>query len=267
MPKPPSSMTIPALIVVLYIWGVIVPAPLTGQQVPRFRFTGRITTPGGVPLPGAEVTVLERTLTATSDSGGRFVIDSLDSREYTVRVRRIGFRAQFLSLHLRTSDTKEYQIVMESAPVTLPEVEVTAPPTKPAEYAFTHKYDDFFRRKRVGLGGYITREDIERLRPNATADVLRTVGGVHLIYRQYGIVELRIRSCRTIGVWIDGAKQPPGQLYRKPRGQQDAAAMAAGDVIAHILPSEIEMIEVYRGPSEMPAEFLSDECAIVIWTR
>src|ERR1043166_2467456 len=260
-------MAIPALIVILWIWGVIVPAALTGQQVPKLRFTGRITTPGGVPLPGAEVTVLERSLSATSDSGGRFVIDSLDSREYSVRVRRIGFRAQLLSLHLRPSDSKEYQIVMEAAPVTLPEVEVTAAPAKPVEYAFTHKYDDFFRRKRVGLGGYITREDLERLRPNGTADALRTVGGVHLIYRQYGIVDVRIRTCRTIGVWIDGAKQPPGQLYRKPTGQQDSAAISVGDAVSHIRPSEIEMIEVYRGPSEMPAEFLSDECAIVIWTR
>jgi hypothetical protein len=33
------------------------------------------------------------------------------------------------------------------------------------------------------------------------------------------------------------------------------------------LPSQIELVEVYRGPAEMPPEFLPDECAIVIWTR
>jgi len=35
-----------------------------------------------------------------------------------------------------------------------------------------------------------------------------------------------------------------------------------------VLPSQIEMIEVYREPAEMPAEFLDDSCAVIaIWTR
>jgi hypothetical protein len=35
-----------------------------------------------------------------------------------------------------------------------------------------------------------------------------------------------------------------------------------------VLPSQIEAMEIFRGPAEMPAEFLDDSCAaIAIWTR
>lgn len=35
-----------------------------------------------------------------------------------------------------------------------------------------------------------------------------------------------------------------------------------------LTPAQVEMIEVYTGPAQMPAEFLDDSCAaIAIWTR
>jgi hypothetical protein len=41
-----------------------------------------------------------------------------------------------------------------------------------------------------------------------------------------------------------------------------------GAALDRLLPSQTELMELYRGPAEMPAEFLDDSCAaIVISTR
>lgn len=133
-------------------------SPGDQQQGLRPRFAGQVLTSSGPGLAGAEVTVIELSRTVTSDTLGRFIVDSLAPGQYTVRVRRIGFRIQWLALRLQPGDRKDITIVMESAPVRLPDVEVTAGWAKPAEYAYTHKYDDFFRRKHIGLGAYISRE-------------------------------------------------------------------------------------------------------------
>jgi hypothetical protein len=35
-----------------------------------------------------------------------------------------------------------------------------------------------------------------------------------------------------------------------------------------VLVIQVEMVEVYRGPSELPPEFIgADDCAIALWTR
>ena len=40
------------------------------------------------------------------------------------------------------------------------------------------------------------------------------------------------------------------------------------EALEYLRPSDIEMIEVYRGVGQIPGEFLVDSCAaIVIWTR
>jgi outer membrane receptor protein involved in Fe transport len=56
----------------------------------------------------------------------------------------------------------------------------------------------------------------------------------------------------VVGVYVDGFRVPGDP----------------GDALSMINAADVEGIEVYRGPSELPAEFMSDDCAaIVIWTR
>jgi hypothetical protein len=41
-----------------------------------------------------------------------------------------------------------------------------------------------------------------------------------------------------------------------------------GELLDRIKPSDIEMMEIFRGPSELPPEFNDGNCgAIAIWTR
>ncbi len=186
-------------------------------------------------------------------------------------VRRIGFRGQYLSASLQAGETKDVTIVLERGAYELPEIEVTARSAKPIEYAWTHKYDDFFRRRWVGLGRYITRAEIEFRKPYRTANLLAGISCIKVAFRHLGasgtdvkFTCLPSRGC-AVSVWIDGWKQRFAQ-FEAPSGASAEATL--GTYLDRVLPSQIEAMEIYRGPAEMPAEFLDDSCAaIAIWTR
>jgi len=231
--------------------------PAEGQNTAALRLQGKVVTQTESPLPEVEVTILGLSRTALSDSAGRFDFGAVPSGDYVVRVRRIGFRGQHFSAHLEASRTKEVLIVMEAGAYELPDIQVTAHSLKPIEYGYTHKYDDFFRHRRVGLGFFKTRQQFERLNPLRTADILRGIPRVRVRYHAFGDPEVWIEGCRRLAVWIDGSLQyPGGDVY--------------DDRLERVHPSRVEMLEVYRGPAEMPAEaaaFANNDCAIMIWTR
>jgi hypothetical protein len=253
------------LTVVLLAVGLVSIAPAQNPQTAQF--SGKVTSERAVPISGVEVAILELHRLATTDSIGRFDFLDIPPGSYTLRCRRIGYVAEFLQLTVAPTEHKQAVIVLAAGTYRLPDVEVTAVQLKPVEYAYTHKYDDFFWRRRVGFGSFITRAQIDRLQPLDTPRLVSLAPGVSLRFANAQNVDVRVRSCRSIGVWVDGAKQKWPELYRRPSGAQDSAAIAAGFFLGQIPAIRVEMVAVFRGPAEMPAEFLPDECAIAIWTR
>lgn len=233
------------------------PQTVQGQHTAPSRLQGRVVTQTEAPLTGAEVTILKLSRTAFTDSAGHFDFGAIEPGDYEVRVRRVGFRAQQLSAHLERSRTKDVLIVMEAGAYVLPDVRVTVRSLKPIEYAYTHKYDDFFRHRSVGLGYFKTRQEFERLNPLRTADILQGMPGIRVKHFAYENPEVEIAGCRRLGIWIDGFLQYP-------------VSFTSGDRLERVHPSRVEMVEVYRGPAEMPAEgatFVQNDCAIMIWTK
>ena len=66
-------------------------------------------------------------------------------------------------------------IALEPSVAVLPDVAVTAPFDKPEAYANTAKYDDFFRRRKLGIGTFRTREEIEA---KAAYDLVSVLQGI-----------------------------------------------------------------------------------------
>ncbi len=66
-------------------------------------------------------------------------------------------------------------------------------------------------------------------------------------------------------MWIDG------QMLIEPMGESGPYGIGAAnlaEMLERIAPSSIEMVEVFRGPAQIPGEFHWDGCAaIAIWTR
>jgi hypothetical protein len=156
------------------------------------------------------------------------------------------------------------EVVMERGAFELPEINVTARNAKPLEYAWTTKYDDFFRRRLAGFGYFISREEIERKKPWRAHNILAGIPGIRLQFRHPGASGTNVQFTRCpaggVSVWIDGWKQQPD------RGL--ASFERLSEMLDRVRPSQIEMMEVFHGPAQMPAEFLDNSCAaIAIWAR
>lgn len=182
-------------------------------------------------------------------------------------------------------------IVLIESPQQLPEIAVRGLEVKPLRYAWTTKYDDFFRRRKLGAGHFILRDDIDRKGAFRTVELLERVPGVRVAIRARGDpagTTARFSRCNTpprVSVWIDGQKmiqqmRPGGQeeagVRLRPRSVDELndpnppppPTSIVAEMLDRIDPTQIEVMEVYQGPGIIPAEYLDDSCAVVaIWTR
>lgn len=253
-------------------------APLQAQvDSTRAVVEGRVVDPDGAPIAGAEIVWQADRRSALSRADGSFSLVVQIRAETVVLVRRVGYNAQALRVDLRTGIWRG-AIVLVPGSLRLPDIEVAARYAKPAQYSSTTKYDDFFRRQKLGIGTFISREQIERMNAFHTLEILRDIPGIHVNVGIPGdpyTADIRIPRCESLDhklgkvtVWIDGQMlvepaHPPDERYRFGVGSVDLA-----DQLQRISPAGIEMVEVFRGPSQIPGEFHWDGCAaIVIWTR
>lgn len=249
--------------------GVLAPsaAPAQTDSV-RSVIEGRVVDPAGLPIAEAEVLWQQGRRSVLTRADGSFNLLIPVRGEVIVLVRRPGFNAQALRVDLTRSSFWRGAIQLQPGSFRLPDIEVTARYAKPAAYAGTNKFDDFFRRERLGLGTFISREQIERSNSFHTIEILRGIPGVHAdIHPLITAQEVRFARCSTrdpdynVTVWIDGLR-----VY--PEGGGGASPRAVAEMIARIAPTGIELMEIYRGGSQIPGEFHTDGCAaIVIWTR
>ena len=238
-----------------------------GQAQKLSTVRGRITTASARPIGEAEIGVLGTSLASFSNDSGKFELRGIPPGERIIRVRKIGFKPLHLVAKLAAGQAQEIVIVLEPGAYELPNVEVTARAAKPIEYAWTTKYDDFLRRRSNGFGHYLTREQIERRHAFRTPNLLAGIPGIRLIFRHSGIggTEVVFSRCGRVSVWIDGFQQRMSEIA--PSVGETTPSML-GEFLERLRPSEIEAVEVYAGPAEMPGEFLNDSCAaIVIWSR
>lgn len=247
----------------------------------------------GRPVPRAEVGLVDGMIRVVADDSGRFVVRDLPAAKVRLYARAIGFLAQTVVVDL-TEGGAEQDIELVAAAYELPELVAEARWVKPSRLAHTSKYDDFYRRRRAGHGTFLTREDLEKSTALRSFELLRAVPGVKVSWNPPGVpgTEVRFSRCTTfppkIGVWIDGRRQtfhvppaPPGvdvsgAVWPGTRTGAGEAVLtwksttwqAWLDLLDAVRPGEIEAVEVFRGVSQIPAEFLDDSCAaVVIWTR
>jgi hypothetical protein len=136
------------------------------------------------------------------------------------------------------------------------------------------RLSDFQFRRRVGSGIYLTEDDIRKRSGTRTAELLQGLPGVTVSYNPPGASRgtgIRFARCQgRIGVWIDGFKQRPDTFYRAGDYFERAKVMSGmvADMLDRVAPQQIAGMEIYRGVSQIPAEFREDSCAaIVVWTK
>ncbi len=268
----PRSLLLPAVVLALSI-----PVATAAQaDSARAVVEGKILDPTGAPLPETEILWQTDRRSVMSRADGSFSLVVPIRGETVILVRKPGYNAQALRVDLSQGMWRG-NIVLQPGSFRLPEVVVTAKNAKPAEYAGTSKFDEFFQRKKLGLGTFISREQIEKSNAIHTIEIFRGIPG---LYVNVGIVgapetaDIRISRCQgddhrvgKVTVWIDG-QMLNEQGGRPDSGQHGVGSFRLAEMLSRISARGIEMIEVYRGAGQIPGQFHWDGCAaIVIWTR
>jgi carboxypeptidase family protein/TonB-dependent receptor-like protein len=267
-------MRLPVLIALISLLSM----PLHAQaDSARAVVEGRVVDPEGAPITGAEVVWQGDKRSVLTRADGSFSLSVPLRAETVVLVRRPGYSAQALRVDLATGIWRG-TIVLTPGSLRLPDIEVAARYAKPAQYSGTTKYDDFFRRQKLGIGTFISREQIERMNVFHTIEILRDIPGIHVnvgIPGDPSTADIRIPRCESLDhklgkvtVWIDGQMLIETSPLVADAGHFGVGSANLAEMLQRISPAGIEMVEVFRGPSQIPGEFNWDGCAaIAIWTR
>lgn len=218
-----------------------------GNAVIRGRVLDRSS---GDPIALAMVLLDERVQTLTA-ADGAFAIDELPPGTYELAVRRLGFEPAHASLKVDDPDAQaDLTIWLTPLPLQLDPVTVVGEAASPVL-----QMQGFYERRALGFGHFLTREDIERRRTNLVRELFQLMPGFRVG---------RGAGCKSL--FLDGLYLGPTDL------EMLESLLSVGD---------IEGIEVYTGPSQMPARFnvppgrsdVRGGCpgragrAVVVWTR
>ena len=202
-----------------------------------------------IPVSGANVNLIGTHLRTATDSVGRFSQASLGAGTYILEVRAIGYGVTSWVLRLAEGEMVDYVFEVEPLGVDLEPIVVEGRPGY-----FQRRMQEFEERRRSGRGIFITHDQIEASHAATMADLLRGVPGVRLNCRSGVCTAQMTRTARGICVadWvIDGV---PASMSSTP----------------HLPVVGIVAVEIYRSPSEAPAEFLKadSQCGVIaIWTK
>jgi hypothetical protein len=233
------------------------------------------------------VQALPSGLQTTSDQQGAFLLTGLDPGLVVLHIRGLGFQARYVQVELALGSGWSGTIQLEWVAQVLPEVVVRGPPGiwRPPEYAETHKYDDFFRRMRLGFGTFLDRETIRGRNTTTLLELLQGVPGIRVRYNPPGSpapTTVRMARCGgnppNLAFYIDGIRIPISAGVPRTAGavtfgggspeSNFKAAEVFEETLNSIHPRDIEMMEIYRGISELPSDLGRDVCAaIVVWTH
>lgn len=222
----------------------------------------------GQPIPSGVVTISANRgrwqRSAQSDSAGRFEFEDVSAGPYRLRARRVGYREAAGELGLSADSLVEVQLRMAAASVVLEPVTVVTRSTREVSPVLRGFYD----RMQHGFGRYITREEIEARHAVYVADVLRHIPNLRGTAGRMGSANGGFTHGSTgdrcgVVFFLDGLQlNQPGIAGRYT--QRDFA------IDDYVNADEVEGIEVYRGESDTPAEFVTRwvQCGtVVIWTR
>lgn len=201
-----------------------------------------------IPVPDAQLSIQGTDLAVVTDKNGKFKFPKVAAGEYIVRAEVGGFPPATSVIQVEDGDRLEMEFqVGSSGAQPLPDIEVVGEDVRVSPIV------EFSRRATEGRGRYILRAEIEQRRPASLMALMRSVPGARIICpRTEHRCELRLRRANCgPAYFLDGIPSDPSILYLT-------------------VPSDVEGIEIYSGPSETPIELESVRagCGVIaIWTR
>jgi hypothetical protein len=250
------------LVVASLVASLVAPRPALSQKKPVLF--GVVTNLDGVRLSRVEVTIAQTDIRMITNDSGEFIFNTPPTGRARMLVKRLGFKPQEKGFKLNDGESKQVDFELEGIPELLDSVVVM-------ERGGNGKMAEFWARRAMGNGAFITRAEIQKRNPYRMSDMLRMLSGVRVSTngsdqerpiismgrtpigtRTYKNVQSLSGDCK-VSYYLDGNWVSPGTFHPDD-----------------LTPGMIEAMEVYRGPAEIPAKFRQRETAcgmIVIWTR
>ena len=206
------------------------------------------------PVMNVVIRIVDTPLSALTDADGRFYFHEIRRGDYTLRADHIAYAAAITKLEVRADDL-DVEVRLSPEAIPIHGIIVTA---------FSRRLEavGFYEREKRGIGTFIDRKQIEKMKVQSSSDLLRNVPGLRLVPQA---------ARRNV---------PPNQM--RGRGNcrfkyiVDGARTLSDFEIDFVAPYAIEGLEVYAGLSEVPAVFRANAmpdggqtiCGVIaIWTR
>lgn len=250
----------------------IVAVTPTGFALPQTTaFTGRVQRDStGAPVAEADVIISDLGLMGSTDAGGQFRIPGVTPGMHTIQVRKIGF--SFVEQRIDFGTEGVERTLTMSRITTLDSVKVTSR-YSPNDEAMRL----FEENKKLGLGKFFTREDLEKARGRAMVDLLSQLPGTKTLSAQGGLgYILSNRGTKSMSEPCQARLQdhPAADTARSntrsarsaprvcttacfPHVFLDGMDISPGEVpnINRFTPDQLEAIEVYSGAAQVPPEY------------
>ncbi len=249
--RPLSSRFLPLLFLALQ--SLLFSAGVDEARAQNATSTLTVTVRSGVtmqPLPGAQVLVQGIGIGGVTGPDGMLRLTGLQVGAREVEVRFLGYSPARSVVVLQPEKASALTFELAMQPIQLAEVRVRTRRS-------ILQVNGFFNRRNSSFGTFMTRQEIEAMRPRFLSDVLRRVAGVSLTNSAHGgSSSARIRGTKVLG-------SCPIQYYLD-------GTMTAMFNIDEVRPEDVEGLEIYRGAATIPPSFNKGTAmcgVIVIWTR
>lgn len=256
----------------------VYPERLSAQtiSVPTRSLVGRVVDETQMrSIPEVQISIAALSRTTFTDSTGAFRLDSLPSDRQIVVARKIGYEPTTIAIAFGDSSALEHTIILKPVAI-LDAVAVRETPW----------LSEFEENRRLGLGKFLTPEDVEKLNGNSIASRISEFPNVALIRPRGNTAFLLARRGRTGGdtmwcktpgdditealpcgcyarVYVDGMVMNP-PVMRRDRGN---VFRVTPPFDVNTLPTmSISAVEWYAGPAQMPSRYNrpGSECGVLV---
>ncbi len=202
----------------------------------------------GWPVENAMVQFQPLGLVAFTNDQGRFKLPRVPPGTYVLSVEHIGFGPRSTLVEVEPGAGLEVDLRLPVRAIAMEPLEVTVE-SRPLHLMRS----GFYERAELGLGRYLTPEDLERRNPARLRHLFMGLPGVRVPPCRDTFdcpeVPVTLAGC-GMSVWVDGVRTRGGLWWLRAQ--------------------EVAAVEVYDGPAEMPGRFQGafGRCgAVVLWTK
>ena len=235
-------------------------------------FTGTVLSEAKqAPISGVDVSLTDAGLSGRTDAKGVFRIVKIPAGTHEVSLRQIGYSPLVLKIDFSDNVITDRQFVLTAAQVLDSVVVAGRRATIP----------EFEERRKLGIGRFLTRDELAEQESRRMSDVLAHIGGLRIergtgggqawisggrgqmtVYDPDPLAKaMGAKPACYVDVWLDGIRLYTGQAGSMGQPLFNVNSMQPGD---------LEAIEYFAGAASVPPKYFRSglDCGVlVLWTR